>query len=334
MRPGRYPFGKHMRIRFSVKIIFAYIASFITANLLGVILWMLVNSGAVSQGVRTLDLNYFLEALHAVFPIALSACPVFVSFYLIRHPEVSSFSIAIFFVIHLCAWVFLVPLMHDLSGAALPHSPSGSSVDPSLLIDRFEASDSGSYVVFYSKADTGTGAGSPVVSGVCLDQRYGRGGIYTFADAEVSDADRLTAEAGVPAVLQAPVNYFTPFVNSIYAASASVLSWALFSTITLAIGGVLFFRNISVWRLVNTLWVLALYVFVLAVNFIIGSSPSGNFTWVPNLSRLITPQQVLAAAVNIVILLICIPIGIITRRRKFKSAGLDDEEQAIEGGIV
>lgn len=297
------------------------------------LLRVLLTADSAYQTLSAISINGFRRALYEVFPLTLSLVPLFVTFYLIRHRELSSLPVAVFFVLHLCAWIFLVPSVQSALGGRETESETLSAAVPPS--GSFETTADDSFVVFNAKTSAPEEGGNASVAGAVFDRRISRNDVYTFDNVRISDQAVLTeAPVRMPPLLRALPGYVAPFIRAAYTASESLVPWLLCSTMTLAILGTALLRGISIWRLANVLWSGAVWLLVLFVNVAIAAAPSASLAWLPDLFRRVTPQQVLSAAANIAIFLLCLLAGMISRRAKRKPLEARGEELMLEGGAA
>ena len=96
----------------SIKIFAAYIAIVMLGLCTGAFLYMTYSLCTVLVAGQKFS-AFFLQGIFEVLPTVLSLCPLFISFYLIRHKEIPWYSVLVCMILHLCLWIFFIPALKE-----------------------------------------------------------------------------------------------------------------------------------------------------------------------------------------------------------------------------
>lgn len=292
-----------MKFICSIKIFAAYIVIVMLGICTGAFLYMtysLCTLLVAGQKFSAFSAGFFLQGAFEVFPAVLSIVPVFISFYLIRHKEIPWYSILACMALHFCLWIFFIPAIKDKLEISVCKNQTAHEIS-ALSPGYFRVSEDSRYVLYYSEVDSESN-----VSGVCIDRSKAKDNVFTFRSEKLSVfknsfSDPLIKNAvEMPALLSEILKYFQKFTFAAYSkCSENFASWAIFSSIILAFSSAVWIKNISAWRLVNVLYVLADYILVFFLNFLIFDAGDSLFQKIPAFTDAVSAKSFLACVINI-----------------------------------
>lgn len=307
----------------SIKIFAAYIAIVMLGLCTGAFLYMTYSLCTVlvaGQKFSAFSSGFFLQGIFEVLPTVLSLCPLFISFYLIRHKEIPWYSVLVCMILHLCLWIFFIPALKEkLEISVYKNKEMQAAV--SLSPGYFRVSQDNRYVLYYSEVDSENNA-----SGVCIDKSKSNGNVFTFSSEkpaifqdEFSDP-LIKNTVEMPVLLKQILKYFQKFTVSSYSrCSENFVSWIIFSSIIFAFTSVVWIKNISAWRLVNVLFILMDYIFVFFLNFFILGADDSLFQKIPILIKSVPTKSLLVCVLNIFIFAAAFILWLISRLVKENS---------------
>lgn len=277
-------------------------------------------SGLVAgQKFSMFSSNYFVRGVFYTIPAAIFLCPVFISFYLIRHKEIFGFPVFIYLLLNFSLFFFAFPAARNLEKISAFGAEENSTI---LSPGYFRSSADEKYVFYYSRVSD-----ENVVSGICIDKETVGNSVFTFSNIKLSGdqndfADPLIrSSVEMPPLLKKIVKFICDFVILALEKSSSVLSWICFSTVMLALMGVTGLRKISVWRLVNVLFIMTDFVLIFLLNlFLLSPETSSVLPPLPEKIKSNLPlNQFIVAGINVLLFVIFFIVSFVKYRAKKES---------------
>ncbi|MGN0729424.1 hypothetical protein [Treponema sp.] len=307
-----------MKFIASIKIFAAYIALILLGVCTGAFLYMthsLCTVLVAGQRFSAFSLAYFMKGVVLSLPMVLLLCPLFVSFYLIRHKEIPWYSSLVCMILHLALWIFFIPAAAEkltLKTQAAKTAPEASLLSPGY----FRMSENGRYILYYSE----TGPGN-LCSGVCIDTVKSSGNVFTFTGEKPASFQngfsdpliRNTVE--MPVILENVLKYFQRFISEIYFhCSGNFAGWLAFSSIILVFVSSVLVRNVSAWRLVNVLFILMGCSAVFFMDFYILEMNGSFFEKIPFPLKDVSVNLLLMCAANLLVCVAAFVLWLVSRR--------------------
>ncbi len=216
----------------------------------------------------TFDIQLFLDGLLLFLPLVLVLQAMFMTLWMIRHPESTILPIAFYAVIYIATWLFILP-------ATVRYAPYGSSRDArGSVSDKPSAGyfrNSSDIIFYYSSIDPETS----LANGMCVDTQKPAGNVFTFSNVALAQKRTVFTDSLIqntiemPASLSILVRYVQDFfVILAKCARESFGYWLCFATMALPLLAVVSLRRFSQWRLVSVISIIFVSVGVIVFNIL------------------------------------------------------------------
>ena len=214
----------------------------------------------------TFDVKLFLEGVLLFLPLVLVLQAMFMTLWMIRHPESTLIPIAIYAAIYLVSWVFILPAT-SREAAFGKSQYNGQNVSDKPSAGYFRASTD--KIFYYSNVDETTS----LANGLCVDTNKPSDNVYTFSNIRLSQKRTVFTDSLIQNTIEMPptlsiiVNYIKKFFTQIDQCSKGGFGyWLCFASMSLPLLAVVALRRFSQWRLVSVISIIFVTFGVLAFN--------------------------------------------------------------------
>ncbi|HPX25558.1 MAG TPA: hypothetical protein PLG87_02025 [Treponemataceae bacterium] len=231
---------------------------------------------AAGTSLSFFSLDVFLNGIIMCFPFAAGFSCMGMIFYMIRHPSAPLLSVAVYFVIGVAVWAFLVPQALRIEQMGLFKSLNVRT-ENRLTEGYFRPSEYG--VFYYSKINS-----QNIAEGVYIDTTGASGSmspISRFTNLQLAPtgneffADPLFASSAKITVIIEHIITFAKVmrIEALKAVKKGFFSYLSFASIGLALLSLIGIKSMSSWKLLNLSFVIILYVVICRINLLIYTSP-------------------------------------------------------------
>ncbi len=256
-------------IRLSLNLIISYFCVYIVLfTLIGAVLYMvysMCSTLVAGQGFSPFSMHYFVKGILLSAPVVITINSAFMAFYFIRHSEFSKFQLIVYGIFYLLVWILMMPGILSLNGS---HKMKDAAAQDGNTLSPGYFREYDQYVFYYSKVDSHN-----VASGVCIDKKAGRDGVYVFKDVKLSRERNGFTDSLIQESIDIPIGI--KFIVSTISRYSSIIQvefskgffrWICFCTLGLALFSVIFLRNVTEWRLVNVVLIFFMMFVVIFIN--------------------------------------------------------------------
>jgi hypothetical protein len=214
------------------------------------------------------DIQLFLDGVLLFLPLVLVLQAMFMTLWMIRHPQSTVLPLAFYTVMYVVTWVFLLPATVREAPVGDPRT-AGQNVADKPSAGYFRSS--GDKIFYYSSVDEATS----LANGMCVDVQKASDNVYTFSNVRLSQKRTVFTDSLIqntiemPASLSIIVRYVQDFFVILSKCSRGGLGyWLCFASIALPLLAVVALRRFSPWRLVSVISIIFVTFGVLAFNIL------------------------------------------------------------------
>ena len=281
----------------SLKLIVFYVCISIVmcAALASVYMIYMLCINMVAGQQLAFDMQLFLDGVLLFLPLVLVLQAMFMTLWMIRHPESALLPVVFYAVIYIASWLFVLP-------ATVKSSPyDGSAYVGEHFSDKPSAGyfrTSADKILYYSSIDQETAR----ANGMCVDTQKPSGNVYTFSNVVLSQKRTVFTDSLIQNTIEMPptlsilVHYVQEFfLILVKCARGSFGYWLCFATMALPLLAVVSLRRFSQWRLVSVISIIFVSIGVIVFNILcyvnpavvaVESSINGLLTKIPPLKSL------------------------------------------------
>ena len=259
------------------------------------------------------DIQLFLEGLLLFLPLVLVMQALFMTLWMIRHPESTLLPVAVYAAIYIAVWLFVLP-------AVVKSVPYGGS---QYAGGRFSDKPSAGYfrntadtILYYSTIDPDTS----LANGMCVDIQKPAGNVFTFSNVALSQKRTVFTDSLIQNTIEMPptLSIIVRYVQDFFVILAKCARerfgyWLCFATMALPLLAVVSLRRFSQWRLVSVISIIFVSAGVFVFNVLGYVNPSvvavedsinGVLTKIPPLKSLAAFGNPCVMLANIIFFLI------------------------------
>lgn len=259
------------------------------------------------------DIKLFLDGVLLFLPLVLVLQAMFMTLWMIRHPESTIMPIAFYALIYVASWVFVLPA--TVKEAQLEDSRyAGQNVSDKPSPGYFRSSSD--KIFYYSSVSED----SSLANGLCIATDKSSDNVFTFSNVRLSQKRTTFTDSLIqntiemPASLSIIVRYVQDFFAILSKCSKGGLGyWLCFSTMALPLLAVVALRRFSPWRMVSVISIIFVTFGMMAFN-IAGYANSGLVAVENSINEVLTkipPLRTLARISNPCVMLTNIVVFII-----------------------
>lgn len=299
----------------TLKIIIYHLLLLLFGTVVGAVLYMVYSmctTLVAGQGFAAFNLAFFIQGIFLTVPVVFALSSAFVSFYAIRHREITMIPMAIFAVVYMLAWFFIQPVF--LHQGFVKAKRSSYVIEHNPLSTGYFRNETDRYVFYYSSVNE-----DGISSGVCIDKKTSGKRVYTFDETRHAMSDSAFTDSLIRTSIEMPpvTQFVIETVVSKYLgiltleSSSGILCWLLFSSLGLALACVVFLKDFSRWRLINVILIFSGTLLLISFNinvlsygklYFLTERISSIFTFVPEQSNFLVVIVNLLVAVGSVVL--------------------------------
>lgn len=277
------------------------------------------------QKIIVFNLDFFIKGILIAFPLMAAFAPMFLIFFMVRHPSEYISSLITYVVLGAITWLLLIP-----GGLKIYENIEmyDNKISESTTTGIFREEESG--IFYYSRILENGNA-----DGLYIDSPgfYGlEGSVIPFYDIPVSKdsaypySDSIIKKAITPpAMVSYPLSVYNAILTAAaHAISSGYLKWLCFSAFGLALLSVFSVQFSSSWKLANSLCIIFAILVICFSNFVyyMGMIPRLFFEFNGKLSSALHVEDALILLVNLIFTVILLFWGIgmgLYRTRKVKA---------------
>ncbi len=284
------------------------------------------------------DIQLFLDGVLLFLPLVLVLQAMFMTFWMIRHPESTLIPLVFYALIYIASWLFVLPATVKI----FPYSTS--KYNGKMLSDKPSAGyfrNSTDKIFYYSAID----AESAVANGFCVDTLKPSGNVYTFSNVRLSQKRTVFTDSLIQNTIEMPpslsiiVRYVLDFFIILAKCSQGGGGyWLCFATMALPLLAVVALRRFSQWRLVSVISIIFVTFGVMSFNIAGYVNPSvvsvedtinGVLTKIPPLAALSKFGNPCVVLANIIVFLVLTTafFAFEFKNRAFIEGGFDTYEE-------
>lgn len=261
----------------------------------------------------TFDIKLFLDGVLLFLPLVLVLQAMFMTLWMIRHPESTILPIAFYALIYIASWIFVLPAtVKEASFEGSRYSGQNVSDKPSSGYFR----SSRDKIFYYSNINED----NSLANGLCIATDKTSDNVYTFSNVQLSQKRTTFTDSLIqntiemPASLSIIVCYVQDFFVILNTCAKGGLGyWLCFSTLALPLLAVVALRRFSPWRLVSVISIIFVTFGMMAFN-IAGYTNTGFVAVENSINEVLTkipPLKSLARISNPCVMLANIVVFII-----------------------
>ena len=231
---------------------------------------------AAGTSLSIFSLDVFLNGIIICFPFTAAFSCMGMIFYMIRHPSSPLLSVAVYFVIGISVWIFLVPQALRIEQMGLFKSLNVRT-ESRLTEGYFRPSQYG--VFYYSKISP-----QNIAEGVYIDitgSSGSKGQVSPFSNLQLAPtgneffADPLFASSAKITVIIEHIITFAKAIRTeaFKAVKKGFFYYLSFASLGLALLSLIGVKSMSSWKLLNLSFVIILYVVICRINLLVYTSP-------------------------------------------------------------
>lgn len=220
------------------------------------------------------DIKLFLEGILIFLPFVLVLQAMFMTLWMIRHPESTIVPIAVYAALYLVSWIFVLP-------ATVRETPfGGTRYIGQNVADKPSAGyfrTSTDKIFYYSSVDET----SSLANGLCVDTSVAADNVYTFSNVRLSQKRTTFTDSLIQNTIEMPpslsilVSYIQNFFTILWQCSQGGMGyWLCFASMALPLLAVVGLRRFSQWRMVSVISIIFVTFGVLLFNIAGYTSPA------------------------------------------------------------
>ena len=214
------------------------------------------------------DIKLFLEGVLIFLPFVLILQAMFMTLWMIRHPESTILPIAVYAALYLSSWIFVLPAtVRETPFGAGRYIGQNVSDKPSAGYFR----SSSDKIFYYSTVDEA----SSLANGLCVDINTPSDNVYTFSNVRLSQKRTVFTDSLIQNTIEMPSTlsilmdnlkkFFTVLGQCSKGGGAY---WLCFASMALPLLAVVALRRFSQWRLVSVISIIFVTFGVLTFNVV------------------------------------------------------------------
>ena len=212
------------------------------------------------------DIKLFLDGVLIFLPFVLVLQAMFMTLWMIRHPESTVLPIAVYAAIYLASWIFILPAtVRETTSETRRYVGQNVADKPSAGYFRTSTDK----IFYYSSVDEA----SSLANGLCIDTDKPADNVYTFSNVRLSQKRTVFTDSLIQNTIEMPpslsilVKYVQNFFGLLAKCSRGGAGyWLCFASMALPLLAVVALRRFSQWRLVSVISIIFVTFGVLAFN--------------------------------------------------------------------